>query len=491
MKLHCRAGVCVLRLPSNMEEKNEEQSAENIPLVTPKTRERSKIKLLIYFVCIFIVVLVVSFFILKEYFPKQTNLLNNHKTVSVVKRAQEVTPKPGYFSYKDTSAAIRFQYPKTLSIIDTKRNGEKMLPKIFFQTYQYPKGYTRNYPSCPVNCISFSAFFSPGNATPYYDIPLQVERNNPKFPIYDYPQYIYKDETGSRPFKINGMKAVVYYSVGLTESYVNARVSDNTIPVEYILEERVFINDPNLKGRVIYILYQQHTNKLPGNADSLSATIIKGLFNKQNYKEFQDILASVKTLPVDTNQFIVQKPKELGISFKSPKYWGYLKPPFEDFLSFNSLFFNSSFSLNDPVQIEFKLNSPSAPHYRDGFSYLYQYSGQPLDSACKKSAYLSQSPEFDIKIQKCNTRILKSGMKVVVFKGVISYTINTDGETTIPVNERKFNPFEGAIFPVKIQKGINNNLKQGMTIHFDGTNANFISREKLFNKIVNSLSYLK
>ncbi len=82
-------------------------------------------------------------------------------------------------------------------------------------------------------------------------------------------------------------------------------------------------------------------------------------------------------------------------------------------------------------------------------------------------------------------------MKVVVFKGVISYTINTDGETTIPVNERKFNPFEGAIFPVKIQKGMNNNSKQGMTIYFNGTNTNFISREKLFNKIVNSLSYLK
>lgn len=384
--------------------------------------------------------------------------------------------------------AISFQYPQTLSLLDRDEDGSKMLPNIFFQNYQYPKEYSRN--ACPIDCINFSAFLRPGNGLPHYDIPLQVEKNNSQFPIYDYPQYVYKDETGSKPFQINGMEAVRYYATGLTDSYVNAYARDHATPVEYTLEDRIFIKDPNLNDRIIYIVYQEKTDKLPSDSKSLSGAIIKGLFNQEKYQKFQDILATVKALPIDTNQFVVQSSKQLGVSFQVPKYWGNLiestggafgsEPRVE---TINLSFKSPLFSWDNPARIEFEAdNSKTANYVYEGSPPLYQYLGQSLDNACQKNGYLDSSGSYDIKITECNLRTLSNGIKVVIFKGSFAYKYEY-GEGEIPLEKRQTIPFKSAILQTKSSKW------PGMSIHFEGTSANFASTEKLFDKIINSLSY--
>ena len=325
---------------------------------------------------------------------------------------------------------------------------------------------------------------------PYYDIPLQVERNNPQFPIYDYPQYVYQDETGSKPFQINGMEAVRYFAAGFTDSYVNAYARDKTTLVEYTLEDRVFIKDPNLNERVIYIVYQEKTNKLPADSKSLSGAIIKGLFNQERYQKFQDILTTVSAIPIDVNQLATQSAKQLGVSFQAPKYWGNIvesngsafgsEPRIE---TINLSFKSPLFSWDNPARIEFEAdNSKTANYVYEGDPPLYQYSGQSLDTACQKNGYLDSSDFYDIKIIECNLRALPNGLKIVIFKGNFAYKYEyAEGE--IPTDKRQTIPFKGAILQTKSTKW------PGMSIHFEGTNVNFANTEKLFDKIINSLSY--
>lgn len=470
-----------------MEEENKESQIGNLPPTNFDTLKSGNLKLVLSLTGI-VILLVIGFLVYKNYFPKNLNVTENQPTSSV--SIVQETAKAGYSLYKDTDTAISFQYPQTLSLLDKDEDGSKMLPNIFFQAYQYPNGYSRN--ACPVDCINFSAFIRPGNGLPHYDIPLQVDKNNPQFPIYDYPQYVYQDETGSKPFQINGMETVRYYATGLTDSYVNAYAMDKTTPVEYTLEDRVFIKDSNLSERVIYVVYQEKTNKLPANAQSLNATTIKGLFNQQKYAEFQDILASVKVLPIDANQFVAQSSKELGVAFQVPKYWGNLvestggafgsEPRIK---TINLSFKSPLFSWDDPSQVKFESdNSQTANYVYEGLPPLYQYFGQPLDTACQNNAYLDSSGSYDIKITECNLRTLPNGVKVVVFKGNFAYKYEY-GEGEIPANKRQPIPFKAAILQTKSSKW------PGMSIHFEGINANFASLEKLFDKIIDSLSYSK
>ena len=466
-------------------EENKEPQLGNLPPTNFDTPKSGNSKLILSLLGVFVVLLIIGVFIYKSYFSKSPAIVENQPAPT-----QETIVKAGHSLYQDADTAISFQFPQTLSLLDRDEGGSKMLPNIFFQSYQYPSGYSRN--ACPVDCINFSAFIRPGNGLPHYDIPLQVEKNNSQFPIYDYPQYVYQDESGSKPFQINGMEAVRYYATGLTDSYVNAYARDKATPVEYTLEDRVFIKDPNLNERVIYIVYQEKTNKLPANAQSLNATTIKGLFNQQKYAEFQDVLASVKALPIDANQFAEQSSKELGVSFQVPKYWGNLiestgsafdsEPRIE---TINLSFKSPLFSWDNPARIEFEAdNSKTANYVYEGSPPLYQYSGQSLDVACQKNAYLDSSGSYDIKITECNLRTLTNGMKVVVFKGNFAYKYEY-GEGEIPADKRQFITFKGAILQTKSSKW------PGMSIHFEGTNANFASLEKLFDKTIDSLSYSK
>lgn len=397
-----------------------------------------------------------------------------------------VIQKPA--QYKDSDTAIAFKYPSNLFLLDRDEDGSKMLPNIFFQSYQYPKGYSRN--ACPVDCINFSAFLRRENGLPYYDIPLQVEKNNPKFPIYDYPQYIYQDETGSKPLRINGMEAVRYYAAGLTDYYVNERTRNPATPIEYVIEDRVFIKDPNLKERIIYVVYQEKTNKLPSSAESLSATIIKGLFNREKYRTFQSILSTLEALPVDTNEFATYASQEIGVSFQYPKYWGNVveakgiafgsEPPIE---TFNISFMSPLFSWDDPAEIDFEVdNSKTAKYAYEGAPPLFQYAGQLLYDACQKNAYLDSSGWwYDVKITECNLRTLPNSIKVVVFKGNFAYKYDY-GEGEISPEKRQFIPFKGAILQTKSSKG------PGMSIHFKSITG-FTELEKIFDRIVDSLSY--
>ena len=464
-----------------MNENNKETNLGDLPVANVNMpQKKGGSRLILSLVGVVIVFLIASFFVYKNYFSKNPTLIKSQTSA-----AQEITLKDGYSLYQDPDTSISFQYPQILSVLDQDEDGSKILPKIFFQNYQYPNGHSRN--TCPVDCISFSAFIRSGNDVPYYDIPLQVERNNPQFPVYDYPKYVYQDETGSKPFQIHGMEAVRYYAVGLTDSYIDAYAKDKTTPVEYSLEDRVFIKDPSMGGRVIYVVYQEKINKLPANAQSLSTATIKSLFDQQKYAEFQGIIASVKASPVDVNQFTVQSSKRLGVSFQTPKYYGNLIESFGTMFGSSpkvetiNLFFKSPlFSWDDPSRIKFEAdNSKTSKYVYEGAPPLYQYSGQSLDTACQKNAYLNASGYYDIKMTECNLRTLPNGVKVVVFKG--SFASKSE-EGKISSGQKQFIPFKGAILQTK------SSVWPGMSIHFEGTD-NFDSLEKVFGRVVDSLAY--
>ena len=150
-----------------MEGGNKEPQLGNLPPTNFSAPKSGNSKLALSLLGVFVVLLIIGIFVYKNYFSK----------------SPVATVKAGYSLYQDMDTAISFQYPQTLSLLDRDEDGSKMLPNIFFQSYQYPNGYSRN--ACPVDCINFSAFIRPGNGLPHYDIPLQVERNNPQFPIYD------------------------------------------------------------------------------------------------------------------------------------------------------------------------------------------------------------------------------------------------------------------------------------------------------------------
>lgn len=458
-----------------MNEENKEPQINNLPPTDFNTPKSGNSKFAISIGSVFIVLLITVFFVYKNYFPQNTS------------------DTAGFSLYKDTDTAIAFQYPQTLSLLDRDEDGNKMLPNIFFQNYQYSNGYSRDV--CPVDCINFSAFLRPGNGLPSYDIPLRVEKNNPKFPIYDYPQYVYQDETGSKPFQINGMEAVRYYATGFKDSDSQANSigrREGEVLLNYVLEDRVFIKDPNLEGRIIYVVYQENTNKLPADAQSLTGAMIKGLFDKEKHKQFENILSSVEVAGANENQFTTRSFKYLGISFHVPKYWGntveLIGREFDPVLSSPpkveriSLFFKSSaLSLNSQPPIQFEAdNSKSAKYVYEGPPAFYQYSGQSLDKACQNNAYLDSSNARDITLSNCNLRTLPNGLRLVVFSGSYTVPFSSMGEeaTDQPLL------FKGAILKTKSTKW------PGMTIHFEDTGNSFSDKEKLFDKIINSLSYI-
>lgn len=471
-----------------MNDENKEPQLNNLPPANFNAPPKYNFKLILSVLGVFVVLLVVGFYVYQKHFSKDGIASSGQLTASE-NTAQE-TLKAGYSLYKDADTAISFQYPQTLSLLDRDEDGSKMLPNIFFNAYQYPDKHSRNV--CPVDCINFSTFLRSENYLPYYDIPLRVAKKAQQFPIYSYPAYIYQDESGSKTFQINGMEAVRYYAAGFTDSYVNAYARDKATPVEYALEERVFIKDPNLNGRVVYVVYQEKTDKLPAGAEALSGSIIKGLFDQQKHVAFQDILGTVQSLPTNTNQTITQSSKELGVAFDVPKYWGAL---IESTLSvkgsdprieiINLGFKSPLFSWDDPAQIKFEAdNEKTARSVYEGLPPLYQYAGQSLDQACQQNGYLDSSGSYEIKMTECNLRTLSNGTKIVVFKGNYAHTYEYS-EGVIPADKRQFIPFKGAILQTKSTKW------PGMSIHFEGTNTDFISTEKLFDEIINSLSYSK
>lgn len=287
---------------------------------------------------------------------------------------------------------------------------------------------------------------------------------------------------------INGIEAVRYYVAGFTDSYVNKYAINKATPLEYILEDRVYIKDPNLNGRIIYITYEEKTNKLPSDAKLLSGVIIKGLFNSEKHQKFENILTTVRSLPINTDQFASQSSKQLGVSFEVPKYWGNIVESIVP-VDLNSTKERFWLSFKSPLvsvvgalsQIEFQVGV-NYPY--EGIPAIYQYSGQSLENACQNKAYLVSSGAHDITVFECNLRILPNGFKVVVFKGNYTITREYGNEETISV-ERRSQPtfFKGAIFRTRSTKW------PGMSIHFEGTNVNFTNTEKLFDKVINSLSY--
>ncbi len=137
-----------------MNEENSEQQVNNLPSVDFIAPKNNNSKLAISMGGILIALLVIGFFVYKNYHVAENQPI----------QTQEVVVKAGYSLYEDKDTAISFQYPQTLTLLDRDEDGSKMLPNLFFQSYQYPEGFSRN--ACPIDCINFSAWSSPDYKLP-------------------------------------------------------------------------------------------------------------------------------------------------------------------------------------------------------------------------------------------------------------------------------------------------------------------------------------
>lgn len=387
--------------------------------------------------------------------------------------------------YDSKQTGISFAYPQELTIV-TDEDGDPILPNLFFSKFEYPTRSISSKYACPQDCIIITSFIDSGGRA-YYDIPAKDTRGD-VFPVYEYPKYVHQDETGSEYFKINGLSARRYYAAGVDINYGNRRARDPNAQKLYELEERIYIEDPYLPRRLIRVTYYEIGPEPIHDPKNLTSSEIKQLFNEEQYRAFRQILSTIKIPMYDIVSLLTYTSDTLGVSFAYPAYWGKVietqgsafgsDPPIETL----SIFFKSSlFSWDDPAQVRMEVdNAKTADLAYESPPPLYQYSGQSLDTACEKNAYLASSGSYDIKLTECNLRTLSSGTNVVVFAGDFAYTYEY-GEGEIPVDKRKFSPFKGAILQTKSSKW------PGMTIHFEGIKS--AETENVFDKIINSLMY--
>ncbi len=461
-------------------EENKDPQLNNLPPTNFDAPKGSNSKLIFSVVAIFVVILIIGFFVYKSYFPKSPSSVES-PTATPISSTPEITAKAGYSLYKDETKALLFEYLKNLFLTDKGEINKVIYPVITFEkpnlNVNFSQGNSIALPldtnSCPIDCVAFSAFLDNSNGGGGLNSVFQRTINNQEaFPKFISPAYVYQDETGSKPFKINGLNAVRFYAAG---------------DIGETIEERVYITDNKVPNRLLYVVYREHI-KSEQRLDSpkLSSSIIKNLFDSQKHATYQTILSSVRTLSIDLSQLSIALNGELGVSFKYPKYWGDFQaqaytgaldnPSLQGVnLSFSSPLYAGEDSSG--IQMEAH-NKESAAYVYEGSPRVWQYYGQPLEAACQNKAYLDPSNANQVKLSECNIKTLPNGLKLVLFKGSLTYAPGL-GDNPSP---SKY--FMGAILQTK-------SLKQpGMTIHFESTTQTS-DLEKTFNKIIDSLSYSK
>mgnify|MGYP001603297676 CR=1 FL=1 len=462
-----------MNLPENTNGENSNPQVQNSAPSIPDTISKYTPKLFLLIIIILIILFIFIYFLYQNYFYKLNN--NDNNLINTIDNQSLL--------YFNENQAISFQYPKTLYLVNKNSDGNTTFPVLYFKNPQEQYKQYRLTPywksdnfsnensryygilNTTTDSITFSSSINAIKA-------VEEKEKNSKY----YNQKIYKNEINSQPFQINNMETVEYYSVDQSRQDI---------------QDLIFIKDQNFSGRIISVIYKEiiSDDKLP--TGELNGEIIKQLFNQEQYGQFLSILSSIKTLPIDTNQLELKSSKELGISFLAPKYWGDFVESIDDATAYGqhkiiNLSFNIPIIPNAAgiVSIEIKADNPDTAKYGnhlEGLPYLFQYAGQPLKDVCQKNGYLDSAAR-DIKLNECYLKTLPSGIKAVFLKGEAAPLFEY-GYGMLPPEYIKYYPFKGIIFQSK------SNEWPGMNIYKTYYKEESEEEAKLFDKIINSLSY--
>lgn len=471
-------------------------------------------KLIVAALGIFVVLTLVGFLVYRSYFVQHPGVSGNLPGASAP-IVQEQIPKAGYVIYRDTDTAISFQYPETFFLVDKDKDGYKMAPRLASPLSSSPAGVARELCET-VDCIKFLSEIYTETVWPK-DMSASFASDVGSSPIG-----IYQDETGSKPFRINGAEAVRYYEVSRLNpywplpygvlpatpalSYGRRAGTVYTIPLlnKYILEEHILINDPYFSRRIITLTYRELNKDLPiisGQrflAEALDGVKILKLFDQERHRSFLDLADSVKILPIDWDAFTAHSSEKFNISFQAPKYWGH----FLDLANHaNHASFRSPLGPGlDLVPIFFGVAPPPELNCcMDDKPTFSAYSGQSLDDACRHNAFIDIS-NYDVRIDECNLRTLPSGIKTLIVKGTFADMYRWYEEygelqaIEIPPTQRQYLRFKAALLQLKssVQPGLATYFFEDDTrIVDDIRKLDFDSVEKIFDRIINSLSYAR
>lgn len=463
--------------------------------------------------------------------------LPNWDRANVKKDIKSLTSKPQFKPsselalYHYEEGAIEFTYPSHLLLTDHRwHEGIDPLSTIGFPVIslqsQRPEGHTRGG-ICSRDCIRFDAEPS-----------AYVPRQQRETPAQNW--FHYQDETGSQPFKMNGLEVLRYYAIHPVRDWVGY------VQIGWSLEDHTFLKDPFIY-RWMQMTYYERVKSLPREPNLLTGKKVKELFDQEKYKAFQSIVSSFKFLPIDTTKWRTYSNKELGISFSYPAYWGYiteqrygtslvetivtqkgtekikatlkydmdvsksenLSPEAREAMA-DELYFaflNPLLPRSGFAQIGFEVHSPKTVtrHIHDysqtvASRSLFQYTGQSLKNACENQGYLN-TLLYDVRLTQCDLRSLPNGTGVVIFKGSFSQAYEGSGPSDREIDwhdrykfsdyelalilpeERKFTSFVAAILPTKSHRW------PGITMYVMGTRSEMEEREALLNQILLSLSY--
>jgi len=306
----------------------------------------------------------------------------------VAKQKALIASKPAFeasdklVTYESVAQAISFDYPSNLYLYEDRSNVERWgetFPTLLFQPPPEEEHFERRI--CPVDCIRIGGIRT--------DIASARLRN-------------------AEQLTINGMQASRLYEVDRVQAGRTGHYLGDS------LEESIYIQDPYIEDHLILLKYYELRKNLSANPALLKGQAMKALFDPEKYSVFQSIIASFKVLPVDTERLVTSFSSEYGISFQHPAFWG---PLIEDIQRGKIGFNNLLVAPMGLATIRLRVHSPdTAGVFTGPYPILFQYAGQPLAGACEKDAYLD-TLFFEIRINDCSLKILKSGLHVVIVKG--------------------------------------------------------------------------
>ncbi len=310
--------------------------------------------------------------------------------------------------YSSVQTGIALKYPSNLSIEIKDEYGDPMLPIIFFSTSTSSQQWSRN--SCLAkDCILLMGRYEKDINSLYFGDEFKGE-----FPVYEYPKYVHKDEGGSKSYKINGLDAKRFYVAGLEDgSYGTPKV--------YKLEERVYITDPYISGRIIEVRYEEFTDKELPDAKTMKSADIKAMFNQEQYQQYQKVLSSISIPQYDIKTATTHKSQLLGIEFNYPAFWGKLieivssAGGFSSFDGAHTYFDSSLYSYSDPNPVSVTIhNSKTAHSYYESEGPIIQYGGEDLKNICNTKSYLNpQKDTYTIHNSTCKLETI-NGVQVAL-----------------------------------------------------------------------------
>lgn len=470
--------------------------------------QNSTLKLVVSVLGISAALGLVGFSVYRSYFVQRNGVSENLPDIAAP-LVREAPLKDGYALYRNTDTAISFQYPKGLFLLGKDEDGHTVAPQLSFRPPSYPEDFSRDV--CITDCIQVS--FTIGQEIVWPPDMSAIRGSDagssPK------EVQIYQDETGSKPFQINGAEAIRYYEVrwgSLYDDYYQIQPNQAPAPGAqlkgYALRERIYIKDPHFDKRIIRLTYYEpNKNNLPIGRSSeggifftefLNGAKIRQLFNQAQHQAVQDVLASLVVLPIDWDAFAAHSSDEFNISFQAPKYWG-------SFIGLGDRGRQLAFRSPFREDVETSISFGAVPLTKrdccgEGAPEFHRYSGESLNDTCQPDAYFN-TDSYDVRVEKCQLRTLRSGIKALVIRGVSADKYDLWDEiyqdfqaVEIPPASRQYLRFKSAFLQLKSAS------KPGLIISFaedaahiadEVRNLDFDPVEKIFDKIIDSLAYIK